>query len=120
VGLRAEPEELVFTRIQAGESATGEVRLWCELPEAALEIPSVAFSDQELARFFDVQCQPIVGEQLHSDARARSGVLVRVRVKPGLPQGWFQQTMLLRTNVKSAPAVAVPIKGIVETKRGKE
>lgn len=118
VRLRAEPEELVFTRIPAGQSATGEVRLWCGLAEPPLEIRSSTLSGQETAHFFDVEFQPIVGEQLASDPHAQSGVLVRVRVKPGLPQGWFQQTMLLRTNLEFAPRITVPIKGIVQEKKG--
>jgi hypothetical protein len=114
VPVRAEPEELMFTHLPTGRPATGEVRVWCTLPEPALQIPDFTLSDKQIAQFFEIRFLPLSPEQLRSDPRARSGVLIRVTVKPGLPQGQFQQTMLLRTNLVSDPALTIPIKGIVE------
>jgi hypothetical protein len=115
VAVRAEPAELVFTRIPAGQGATAEVRLFCQLSGPALEIPDFVYADKDISPYFDVQFQPIPIEQVRAVRHARSGVLMRVTVKPGLPQGRFHQTMLLRTNLESAPAVTVPVKGSVES-----
>jgi hypothetical protein len=43
----------------------------------------------------------------------RSGYLVDVTVKPGLPLGGFRQTILVQTGLKSVPTVQIPLAGTV-------
>jgi hypothetical protein len=110
--VRAIPQELVFSTLSANQAADAEVRLLCYLPQP-LEILGCQLSDQDSADYFGVTFEPLAAEQLREDKDARSGVLMRVAVKPGLPQGPFRQTILVRTTLKSVPTFDVPIQGMV-------
>jgi hypothetical protein len=46
---------------------------------------------------------------LETDREARSGKLVRVTLKPGLPQGTLQQKIVLKTNLDEVPEVPVKV-----------
>ncbi len=111
--MRNDPPELIFSRVTAGQSAAGQVRLWCNLPEPRLEIRDFKLTRPDCAKYFDVKLEPLPAAEIRQEHHAHSGVLVRVAVKPGLPQGPFQQTILLRTNLKSVPEVTIPIRGAV-------
>ena len=111
VAVRSDPPELVFSQIPPGEQASGEVRLWCHLAGPALEVLDFKLSDQDIAKYFAVEHTPLSSQRVQREKGAKSGVLLHVEVKPGLPQGPFQQTILLRTNLESNPAMVVPIKG---------
>ena len=78
-----------------------------------LEILDYKFSDENLAKFFQVALKPLAKAELPIRSDIRSGVLLTVAVKPGLPHGAFQQTILLRTNLPSAPALSVSVEGTV-------
>jgi hypothetical protein len=112
VAVRPAPAELVFSRVAAGESALAEVPLYGYLEEP-LKIVGVSLSDQATAGYFEVTFLPLPPDQLEEEADARSGCLVRVEVKPGLPLGPFQQKILARTNLESAPTVEIPVTGTV-------
>ena len=113
VAVRSDPPELVFSGVSISQSAAGQVRLLCSLPRPPLEILDFKLSDQDTARCFQVKYGPLSQEQIQQEKGAKSGVLLHVDLKPGLPQGPFQQTILLRTNLESSPAVMIPIKGVI-------
>jgi hypothetical protein len=115
VGVRADPPELVLSRVPLGEPGGGDVRLWCSLPGPPLAITGVTLSDDSTAKFFQVTPEPIPQAQVQEEKGARSGVLLRVAVKPGLPQGPFQQTISLRTNQPSHAELTLPVKGMVQS-----
>jgi len=129
----AEPRELVFTRVTAGEPTTGEVRLLSYLSES-LEIVDCKLDDPRTADYFEVTFSKIPSEELvnaeiESDlpdgaeegsegnpgkkAEPLSGCLIRVTVKPGLPQGPFQQKIVVATNLEAAPSFTIPVTGTV-------
>jgi hypothetical protein len=109
--VRAEPADLVFTRLPAGEAASGEVRLWCNLPDHPLQILDFKLSDKGTAGHFKVTHQPLGQEAVRREKDAKSGVLVRVAITPGLPQGRFHQNIELRTNVPATPTLTIPVHG---------
>jgi hypothetical protein len=113
VALRADPAELVFSQISQDERASGEVRLLCGRRQE-LKIRECRFSDQALAKFFQVSWERLPEAELRDRKGVHSGVLLKVTVKPGLPQGAFRQTILLRTNLKSTPSFSVDVQGTVE------
>ena len=110
VATRFSPPELVFSRLSAGETSTGKSRLFCYLDEP-LKIPGHRWSDAATASYFDVALQSLSAEELKEEPSARSGVLVAVTVKPGLPPGPIHQKLLLQTNVASSPTLMLPIQG---------
>ncbi len=108
--VRVVPQELAFGQLAMGEPADGEVELFCHLDEP-LEVVDWEFSEPEEAQFFEVTVGPLPEEAIESEPDAKSGVGVRVALKPGLPQGAFRQTIRLRTNLDEVPEVAVPVRG---------
>lgn len=135
VQVRVEPSELVFGSVLAGQVVAEQVRLLCYLDQP-LEILSCELADQETAKSFEVTFQPLTADQLEGEAggeennlgkeenagrkgglgettRPRSGYLLKVTVKPGLPLGAFRQRIVVRTNLESAPPIEIPIAGTV-------
>ncbi len=112
VALRAEPAELIFSQLSQDEPASGEVRLLCNRRQP-LKILEHRLSDQALAKFFQVSWEPLSEAELRDQKGVHSGALLKVTVKPGLPQGAFRQTILLVTNLKSMPSLSVDIEGSV-------
>lgn len=113
VAVRNDPPELIFSRLSVGETADGLVRLLCYLPSPRLRIIDFKLSDQATAKYFQVTHEELPEAEVRKEKGAKSGILLRVKVKPGLPQGPFQQTILLATNLESNPAVTVPLRGTV-------
>jgi hypothetical protein len=109
--LRAEPPDLVFTRLPAGEAAAGEARLWCNVPDQPLRIIDFKLSDPATAGHFQVTYQPLDQEAVRREKGAKSGVLLRVAITPGLPQGRFQQNVVLHTNVPASQTLTIPVYG---------
>jgi hypothetical protein len=115
VGLRADPPELVFSGLGLGEAGGGQARVWCNLPGRPLAITGFTLSDKPAAGFFQVAWEALPEAAVRQEKGAKSGVLLRVAVKPGLPQGPFQQTISLETNQPSHPELTVVVKGEVES-----
>ena len=112
VAVWADPSELVFGQLSGDKPAVARTQLLCSRSHA-LEILDYKLSDQNLEKFFQVTLKPLAKVELPVCSDVQSGVLLTVAVKPGLPQGEFQQTILLRTNLPSAPALSVSVKGAV-------
>jgi hypothetical protein len=108
--VRAVPAELVFSRASATETTIGESRVYCYRP-VPLEIREHHWSDLKIAKFFDVKLSPLGRDALDEEKDAKSGYQVNVTIKPGLPQGPFQQKILLATNIPDKPELALPIGG---------
>jgi hypothetical protein len=132
--VRAVPPALVFGHVSAARPITGQVRLLCQLDEP-LEVLGCELSDPQTAKYFEVTFEPLPADQLkEGDAgggnsgeegdsgektnadkqqRPRSGYLLTVTVKPGLPLGGFSQTILVQTGLKSVPTVKIPVAGTI-------
>jgi hypothetical protein len=132
--VRLVPDELVFGQISAGRPVTGQVRLLCRLDEP-LEGVRCDLREEQTAGHFGIVAEPLSADQLkepdqgnggsgegggsekagnidESD-RPRSGYLLTVTVKPGLPLGRFRQTIVVHTSLKSVPTVQIPVVGTV-------
>lgn len=103
----AEPNEIAFGHLADSQERTAEVRILCNLPGKPLKVSDLQLSDTGRAKYFKVEQLPLADEELHKSKDAKSGVLLRVTVKPGLPHGQFEQTILMNTNVEAAPEVTV-------------
>ncbi len=110
VALRVVPRELVFGRIASGQTVKAEGRIYCHLNEP-LEIVEHVLSDRQTADNFQIDFESLSAEELTKEKGAQSGYLVRVTVKPGLPLGAFEQKILIRTNLESAPSINILVRG---------
>ncbi|MGA2258699.1 MAG: hypothetical protein ABSG53_28870, partial [Thermoguttaceae bacterium] len=109
----ADPDELTFGQIAGNEPVTQETRILCTLPNRQIEIQGQQMSDPSLEKFFQVESVPLAAEELRKHKGVKSGVLVRVTVKPGLPLGRFQQRILLNTNLTGFSEIDIPLFGAV-------
>jgi hypothetical protein len=112
VAIRTLPDEVDFTRVEAGRPATTEVRVIGYLPEG-FRIQKHEFAEPKFAEYFDVKLTPMTAAQVKAEENAKSGYLAEVIVKPGLPVGSFRQLVRLTTDLKTTPSVSIPIRGLV-------
>jgi len=110
--VRALPSKLTISGITAGQEASAQVKLFGFRSEP-LQITGHEFSHPETSENFLVASQPLSPDQLAEEQDAKSGCLVEVTVKPGLPLGAFEQTILLKTNYHEAPTIEVPVQGTI-------
>ncbi|NUQ61958.1 MAG: DUF1573 domain-containing protein [Pirellulales bacterium] len=108
------PTNLVLSGITAGEPATGELKLFGYL-EKPLKITGYEVTDKTTADKFDLAFEPLPPEEIAKEQDARSGQIVRVTVKPGLPLGAFQQKIVLKTDAENAPTVEIPVQGTISS-----
>lgn len=112
--VRVVPWQLVFSRLSVGETATGEVRLY-GYRSKPLKIGDCRISDPSSSRYFETAIAPLPADQVAAEPDARSGLLLRVTVKPGLKPGPFRREIVVGTNLDSAPSVEVPVKGTIDS-----
>ena len=82
---RSIPEELTLGTFSAGDSKSGEVKIVSAVSDN-LEIVSHSFLDEETAEYYSVETSQLDAEGL-AGTEAKSGSLVKVSVRPGLPLG---------------------------------
>ena len=106
------PSELVFSQVSTTEASSTEARVLDYL-ERPLKISHYEYSNPATARFFEVAIKPLGTQELKEDPLARSGILIKVTVKPGLPEGTFRQKIIFHTDLSSSPTLALPLQGMV-------
>lgn len=115
--VRVVPTQLVFSRVPAGQAATGEVRLYGYRSQP-LQILGQTFSDPAHAAAFQIACEPLPADQVAAEPEARSGCLLRVTVQPQLAAGPFRQQLVLQTNIATAATIEIPVAGLVNSEVG--
>lgn len=106
--LRKEPDRLTFTRIVRSQGTDAVVRLTAT-QDKDWEITEIAWSNADLAEYFDVQIQPADPAQL--TGRAQSGYQLRITIKPGMPVGSFEQKLILTTTLPKVETTEIAIQG---------
>ena len=66
------------------------------------------FFDEETADFFDVNIEPLPKDQW-TDPEAKSGLLCKIDIKPGLPVGEVNQGIKLHTNKEDIPPMEIGV-----------
>jgi hypothetical protein len=79
-----------------------------------LRIERVELLDAETAEFFETELQPVDAQTLAQETGAVAGQKVVVRLKPGLPQGRFDQRLRLHLNHADLGPLEVPVLGSIE------
>ncbi|MBN2291692.1 MAG: DUF1573 domain-containing protein [Pirellulales bacterium] len=106
------PDELVLGRVSAGHPASGKVRLLAHTKEP-VEILGFECAELETAKYFEVGLTPLTAKELKGETNVKNGYSIDVALKPGLPQGAFQQTIRFKTSLATAKMVELPVKGLV-------
>lgn len=105
------PSRLVLGQMSANETRTVELRVLANLIDD-LQVSNPEFIVKSTAEFFAAEIQPILPDELPKEAK--SGALVKIAIKPGLPFGAVRQTIRLATNLPGQTQLEVPIDGTVE------
>ncbi len=101
-----EPRSLSAFTVVVGETTELKARL-LYYRDVPLEIRNWRLNNREIAEFFDVTFEPLTPEEIAmhvaknpKKAGAKSGYLVRIKVKPGIPVGDNSQELTVRTNAE--------------------
>jgi len=111
---RLDPETIVFSGLVPNRSATGEARIYSYASDN-LAIIDPQFSDKSTAQFYDLQIEPLSADQLKEDKGAKSGCLIKLTVKPGLPAGPFGERIRFHLNTPGDPEVELTVEGRVNS-----
>lgn len=104
------PRELALSNIPMGESAEASVQLLSYFSEG-LEVVEHSFTNAETAQYFELSIAPLARDQLAEGIK--SGLELKVAIKPGLPLGSFKQRIRLKTNLPDESDYEIPITGTV-------
>lgn len=110
--IRADPPEVVFSRITAGEEAAHTARIYGYMPDL-VEVSEFELVNPATAEYFEVTFAPLTSDQVEEEEEATAGYQVDVKVKPGLPAGPFRQSIRFKTDLEDHPFVELPIKGTI-------
>jgi hypothetical protein len=69
------------------------------------------FTNADTAQYFEIAVEPLASDQLAEGIK--SGLELKVTVKPGLPLGSFKQRIRLKTNLLEDSEHEIPITGTV-------
>jgi hypothetical protein len=111
-GVQVSPPSFELGRVSSGEPASAEARVYCYLPDR-LEIAKYAWLTQSTKGMFEFHYQPLTAAQLADEIDARSGYLLKIVMKPGLPLGPIRQTISLDTNLKARPTIEIALQGSI-------
>ncbi len=106
-----EPRELAFDTVPVGEPKSASVFVMAMLQDD-LVVTDPQLSDPMLRDKFDVQIVPVAQADL-PNPKAKSGVVVTVTTKPGLPVGRFNQWLAVKTNLEDGDHLEIPVTGRV-------
>ena len=106
------PESIVFSNLAATRSATGQARVYSFATDK-LAIVDPQWSDKSMAQFYELQTEPLTADQLKEEKGAKSGCLMKVTVKPGLPAGPFAERIRFHVNTADGPEFELGVEGNV-------
>jgi hypothetical protein len=73
------------------------------------------FSGASTAAWYDLVIEKMTVEELKQEAGAKSGCILRLTIKPGLPAGPFAQTIRLTLNLPGKPETELTVEGKVSS-----
>ncbi|HEV3415345.1 MAG TPA: DUF1573 domain-containing protein, partial [Pirellulales bacterium] len=111
---RVEPEKLVFTNISSKRPATQTARVY-SFATTNLAVLHHEFSGASTAAWYDLVIEKMTVEELKQEAGAKSGCILRLTIKPGLPAGPFAQTIRLTLNLPGKPETELTVEGKVSS-----
>ncbi len=106
------PDHISFNGLTPDEPVTREVRIISYSP-TPLEVTNPTLSDHTTAQFFAVNLEKLPADELKQEEGAKSGWLVKIVIKPGLPAGSFEQRIHLDLNLPERPEAEITVEGKV-------
>lgn len=111
---RIEPERVVLTSVSSSKPTTATARI-LSYGTTNFEVVSHKLSNATIKPFFDLTLEKMSADELRQEAGAKSGCILRITVKPGLPAGAFEQRIQLHLNLPGEPEIELPVEGRVNS-----
>jgi hypothetical protein len=108
---QAFPAEVTFGGISAGEERSTQVRVLC-FSEEPLKVAEHEFLSADSASFFDATWEDLPPAEI-TEPLARSGILLTITAKSGLPLGQINQTIRLSLEGPDDRTLEIPIRGTI-------
>jgi hypothetical protein len=100
--VRLDHPDVHFHDLSPTESASAGVNIYGYRADE-LKIESSSFGNPRYAKFLDVKFEPLTDSELAREPKAKTGMKATIDVKPGLPQGDFEDTLTINTNQSTDP-----------------
>jgi hypothetical protein len=100
--VRTDRPDVHFHDLSPSESATASVNIY-SFRDNDLQIEKHELNNPKIAKFVNVSFGPLSPADLAREPNAKGGLKMNVEVKPGLPQGDFQDTISITTNQSIDP-----------------
>lgn len=110
--VRPVPEELDLPAISANEDHVERIKIYGFIADKPLEITKHSFENPDNVQHWEMALSPLAADDLKAMPDAKSGVLLTVTTKSGLPIGALNQTIRLETNLVKDP-IEIPVRGSV-------
>ena len=95
----------------ATQADEGQVQVNIELAQGTrIEVTDPVLSDPNTRDKFDVKIEPVDTKDLPNKA-AKKGVRITLTAKPGLPVGRFVEWLSVKTSLKDAESLEIPVVG---------
>jgi len=107
-----QPRTVDLQSFTSRESRTVKFEVLGYMPEETLKVSKIELLPADEEKFIEFTTAPIPAG-MASDPSAKSGVLVTVQVKPGLPLGRIQRTIRLHVNTGEGDTVEAELIGAV-------
>lgn len=109
--VRADPDEVDFTRISPREKVSRDFRVYAY--EDQLDVLEAKLAPLEYSDKFSVTYIPLTPAQVAEEQDAKGGYLFTVTVDSGLPLGPIQQKVVMKLSSDARPTLEVPVRGNV-------
>jgi hypothetical protein len=100
--VRLERQDMHFHDLSPSESASGSVNIYA-FREGELNVEHFEHTQPRVAEKLTVSFAPLTDSELAREPKAKTGLKVNVELKPGLPQGDFEDTLNITTNQSPDP-----------------
>ena len=100
--VRTDRPDVHFHDLSPSETASASVNIYT-FRDADLQIEKHDGNNPQVGKFLNVSFGPLSLEDLAREPKAKGGLKMNIEVKPGLPQGDFQDTISITTNQSSDP-----------------
>src|SRR5262245_46759844 len=110
--VRAERNDIHFHDLTVSETASDTVNIYA-FRDAAFKIEKIDLGNALISDNFSVAHVPLSAEEIAKEPNAKAGEKLTIDIKPGLPVGPFNQTVIVTTNQTSPVAVNIQVVGEV-------
>ena len=109
---KAFPESVVLSKLSTGASTEATVKLFTFGAEPPV-VTATSLQDAQASHFFSVFSSPLEPADIRSEPGATGGILLTLKVQPGLPIGPIKQVIQIVLRIPEEVTIDLPLEGSV-------